>query len=131
MSLSPFSLTRFPFPSFSKLLVLRLAGTAANGSLPQVRKGKGKGKEADLSENVENPGARRGEVPSPRRSIKGDVDELVRSTAAASEFSADSPVSTLLSILFEHPALIFDSASLLFFLRKGHTLSFVFDTKFC
>lgn len=69
-------------------MVLRSAGQVANGPLPQVRKG---------NENVENSGAPRDEVPSPRRSMNADGDDLVRSTAAASEFSADSPVSTLLS----------------------------------
>lgn len=69
-------------------------GKVTNGSLPQVRKGKEKAadQQSDLnanpSENAETPGAS-------RRSTRGAGDELVRSTAAASEFSADSPVSTL------------------------------------
>ncbi|XP_057769925.1 nuclear matrix constituent protein 1 isoform X2 [Salvia miltiorrhiza] len=66
----------------------RSVGTVTNGSLPQVRKGKEK-----EAENVETSGAPRDEraVPASRRSTRGAGDELVRSTAAASEFSADSP----------------------------------------
>lgn len=68
-------------------------GKVTNGSLPQLRKGKEKAADqqsalnANPSENAETPGA---------------GDELVRSTAAASEFSADSPVSTLFSLLCTH-----------------------------
>ncbi|KAG6396177.1 hypothetical protein SASPL_142319 [Salvia splendens] len=68
----------------------RSVGKVTNGSLPQVRKGKEKAADqqsalnTNPSENAETPGAS-------RRSTRGAGDELVRSTAAASEFSADSP----------------------------------------
>lgn len=80
--------------------LLRLVGKEANGSLPQVRKGKGK--KTDQLPPLEAGGASREEpeaaAPVSRRSEGGDGDELVRSTRAASEFSADSPVSTLLPL---------------------------------
>lgn len=80
----------------------------ANGSLSQVGRGKEEetdqlpGAEANRSENVEIGGASREEVNEPgaaaalpRRFGDGNGDEPVRSNWAASEFSADSPVSTL------------------------------------
>lgn len=118
-------------------------GTVANGSLTQVRKGKEKeadqlpSLEANRSENVEIGGASREEInkpeaaaPIPRRFVSRDGDELVRSTRAASEFSADSPVSSLFS-----PSLCWcmclgafsfslDSLFLFFLLWRGPTCHF-------
>ncbi|KAI3452126.1 hypothetical protein Pfo_008791 [Paulownia fortunei] len=89
--------------SFTKKIP-RSVGTVANGSLPQVRKGKEKetdqlpGLEATQSENVEIGGASREEIDEPgaaatlpRRFGVEDGHDPVRSTGAASEFSADSP----------------------------------------
>ncbi|KAK6154918.1 hypothetical protein DH2020_009166 [Rehmannia glutinosa] len=68
-------------------------GTAANGSLPQARKGKEKETDQPQSENLEIGGASREEVdePGPRRFGGEDGYDPGRSTGAASEFSADSP----------------------------------------
>ncbi|KAG8384529.1 hypothetical protein BUALT_Bualt04G0127400 [Buddleja alternifolia] len=71
-------------------------GKVANGSLPQVRKGKEK---ANPAENIEKVGASREEIDEhgaaatfSRRSEGGDGEEPLRSTGPASEFSADSPL---------------------------------------
>ncbi|KAH6774664.1 hypothetical protein C2S51_013068 [Perilla frutescens var. frutescens] len=74
----------------------RSVGTMANGSLPRVRKGKEKeagALKANQSENIEISGAPGEEVNKPEgtRIQRGDGDELVKSNATASEFSADSP----------------------------------------
>lgn len=85
------------FLRFFTNFVLRSVGKVANGSLPQVRKGKAK--KTDQLPPLEAGGTSREEpdaaAPVSRRSEGGDGDELLRSTRAASEFSADSPVSTL------------------------------------
>ncbi|KAL8471925.1 hypothetical protein ACS0TY_029237 [Phlomoides rotata] len=71
----------------------RSVGKVANGSLPQVRKGKEK--KTDQLPPSEIGGASREEpeaaAPVSRRSEGGDGDDHVRSTRAESEFSADSP----------------------------------------
>ncbi|KAK6129098.1 hypothetical protein DH2020_037171 [Rehmannia glutinosa] len=80
--------------SFYFSLFIRSVGTAANGSLPQARKGKEKETDQPQSENLEIGGASREEVdePGPRRFGGEDGYDPVRSTGgAASEFSADSP----------------------------------------
>lgn len=65
-------------------------GTTA---LPLARKGKGKGAEQQpvLKPHQSESGAPKDEV----NKTEGSVPAPIRSTAAASEFSADSPVSTL------------------------------------
>ncbi|KAL3624136.1 hypothetical protein CASFOL_032952 [Castilleja foliolosa] len=83
-----FSQSRYNFRNLKKSV-----GTVANVSLPRAKRGKEKETEQPQSENPENVGSLRGEISEPghRRFGGEDGDDLVRSSAAISEFSADSP----------------------------------------